>query len=214
MLNFVGPPALTVNITENTESSSIVVQWDEVDDSLTTTYIVTWSSERNHITHHVTLIEQSSYTLTGLTLDTVYTITVTAANRCGQGPEYRTSTSFILITSTISSISPTTTTTTTTTPSMTSTTIPTSIAITTAVTSSSITTTTILMTNPSGTTTNSFTTTVSRIASTTTNLHATITTTTVEDSSIVTVTTTITNNLCTYIRPSQINVMLHGLFTF
>ena len=208
MLNFVGPPALIVNITENTESSSIVVQWDEVDHSLTTTYIVTWTSERDHIVHPVTLTEQSSYTITGLTLDTVYTITVVAANMCGQGPEYRTSTSFILITSTISSISPTTT------PSMTSTTIPTSIAITTAVTSSSITTTTILMTNPSGTTTNSFTTTVSRIATTTTNLHATITTTTVEDSSIASVTTTITNNLCTYVRPSQINVMLHGLFTF
>ena len=78
---------------KNTESSSIVVQWDEVDDSLTTTYIVTWTSERDHITHPVTLIEQSSYTITGLTLDTVYTITVTAANKCGLGPEYRTSVS-------------------------------------------------------------------------------------------------------------------------
>ena len=93
MLNFVGPPALAVNITENTESSSIVVQWDEVDDSLTTTYIVTWSSERDHITHPVILTEQLSYTITGLTLDTVYTITVTASNRCGQGPEYRTTAS-------------------------------------------------------------------------------------------------------------------------
>ena len=89
---FTGPPALTVNIMKNTESS-IVVQWDEVDDSLTTTYIVAWISERDHITHHVTLTEQSSYTITGLTLDTVYTIIVTAANRCGQGPEYRTSAS-------------------------------------------------------------------------------------------------------------------------
>ena len=41
-----------------------------------------------------TLIEQSSYTITGLTLDRVYTITVTAANRCGIGPEYRTSVLF------------------------------------------------------------------------------------------------------------------------
>ena len=109
-ISFTGPPALTVNITRNTESSSVVVQWDEVDDSLTTTYIVTWASERDHLTHPVTLTEQSSYTLTGLTLDTVYTITVTASNRCGQGPEYRTS---VLLskesTSTISSISPTST---------------------------------------------------------------------------------------------------------
>ena len=79
---------------KNTENLSVVVQWDEVDDSLTTTYIVTWISERDHTAHHVTLIEQSSYTITGLTLDTVYTITVTAANTCGQGPEYSTSVSF------------------------------------------------------------------------------------------------------------------------
>ena len=87
------PPALTVNITKNIESSSIVVQWDKVDDSLTTTYIVTWTSERDHITHSVNLIEQSSYTITGLTLDTVYTITVSASNRCGRGPDYSTSVS-------------------------------------------------------------------------------------------------------------------------
>ena len=92
-LVFSGPPVLTVKIMNNTESSCITVQWDEVDASLTTTYIVTWSSERDHITHPVTLTEQSSYTITGLTLDTVYTITVTAANRCGTGPEYSTSVS-------------------------------------------------------------------------------------------------------------------------
>ena len=96
VLNFAGPPALTtVNVMKSTENSSIIVQWDEVDDFLTTTYVVTWTSERDHITHHVTLIEQSSYTITGLTLDTVYTITVAAANRCDQGPEYRTSVSLI-----------------------------------------------------------------------------------------------------------------------
>ena len=195
MLNFVGPPVLTVNIMTNTVSSSIVVQWDEVDDSLTTTYTVTWASERDHLIHPVTLTEQSSYTITGLTLDTVYTITVTAANKCGLGPEYKTSVSLTTVhIITTSSISPTTTT-----HSMISTTIPTSIAVTTAVTSSSITTTTILIITPSRTTTDLLTATVSRIATTTTNLHATITTTTVEDSSIVTVTTTITNNLCTYI---------------
>ena len=113
-LIFTAPPALTVNITKNTESSSIVVQWDEVDDSLTTTYIVTWSSERDHIVNHFTLIEESSYAVTGLTLDTVYTITVTASNECGQGPEYRisvslttdaTSTIFATITNTMTSLS-------------------------------------------------------------------------------------------------------------
>ena len=82
---------VNIVLIKDNESSSVVVQWDEVDDSITTTYIVTWTSERDHIARHVALIEQSSYTITGLTLDTVYTITVTAANRCGQGPEYRTS---------------------------------------------------------------------------------------------------------------------------
>ena len=99
----IGPPALTVNVTKNTESSSIVVQWDEVDDSLTTTYTVTWTSERdlNDIQSY-TLIEQSSYTITGLTLDTVYTINVVASNRCGTGPEY--STTISLTTDTASSV--------------------------------------------------------------------------------------------------------------
>ena len=80
-----------MNITRNTESSSIVVQWDEVDDSLPTTYIVTWASENNlNNVQAKTVIEQSSYTITGLTFNTVYTITVTAINRCGSGPEYST----------------------------------------------------------------------------------------------------------------------------
>ena len=64
-----------------------------MDDSLNTTYIVTWTDETNSMQSH-TLIEQSSYTITGLTLDKVYNITVTAINRCGTGPEYRTSVSF------------------------------------------------------------------------------------------------------------------------
>ena len=72
---------------------SVVVQWDEVDDSLPTTYIIIWTSERDHIAHSDTIEEQSSYTITGLTLDTVYTITVSASNKCGTGPEYNTSVS-------------------------------------------------------------------------------------------------------------------------
>ena len=78
-----------MNITENTESSSVVVQWDEVDNSLPITYVVTWTDERNHITQSQGLVGQSLYTITGLTLDTVYTITVAASNRCSSGPEYR-----------------------------------------------------------------------------------------------------------------------------
>ena len=73
---------------------SVDVQWDAVDDFLSTNYTVSWASDKiTHVQSH-TLIEQSSYIITGLTLDTVYTISVTAANRCGTGPEYSTSVSF------------------------------------------------------------------------------------------------------------------------
>ena len=79
-----------MNIVKNTESSSIVVQWDEVDDSFSTTYVITWTSERDNIKQSHGLVGLTSYTIiiTGLTLETVYIITVTAVNRCGQGPEY------------------------------------------------------------------------------------------------------------------------------
>ena len=65
-----------------------------MDDSLPTNYTVTWISDETNSTQSPTLTEQSSYTITRLTLDTVYNITVTAANRCGTGPKYRTSVSF------------------------------------------------------------------------------------------------------------------------
>ena len=102
-----------VNILTNTENSSIVVQWDGVDDSFTITYAVTWTSERDHVSNRYGIVSPtSSYTITGLTLDTVYTITLTANNICGVGPEYRTNVSLfastnpsIVITSAISSFS-------------------------------------------------------------------------------------------------------------
>ena len=90
---FTGPPVLSVNIMKNIESSSIVVQWDAAYPSLATNYTVTWTSETDP-TLSVATTEQTSYIITGLILDTVYTITVTAANRCGQGPEFSTSISF------------------------------------------------------------------------------------------------------------------------
>ena len=34
---YIGPPAFAVEIMKNTESSSVVVHWDEVEDSLPTT---------------------------------------------------------------------------------------------------------------------------------------------------------------------------------
>ena len=93
-LPFTGPFALRVKFKKNITNSSIIARWNAVDDYLPTTYTLTWTSERDD-TQVATLIEQTSYTITGLTLDTVYTITVSAANRCGNGPEFRTSISFL-----------------------------------------------------------------------------------------------------------------------
>ena len=54
-----------------------------MDDSILTVYTVTWTDGRD-LFEVATVEEQTSYTITGLTLDTVYTITVTAANvYCG-----------------------------------------------------------------------------------------------------------------------------------
>ena len=106
---YTGPPALTVNIMKNIERSSIVVQWDAVDDFLHTTYTIIWTDDRD-LNGADTVEEQTSYTITGLTLDTVYTITVDAVNKCGDGPDFITSVSLSSdTTSTTSTISPTVT---------------------------------------------------------------------------------------------------------
>ena len=80
-----------MNIAKNFINSSVVVQWDAVDDSLLTNYTVTWTDDRIFSIQSHTLIEQSSYTITGLTLDTVYDISITAANEFCTGPENMTS---------------------------------------------------------------------------------------------------------------------------
>ena len=90
---FTGPPALTVSIIENATDLSTFVQWNEVDDSLPTNYTVTWTSDVTTPVQSITPIEQS-YTITGLILDTVYNISVFAANECGQGPAFMTSVLF------------------------------------------------------------------------------------------------------------------------
>ena len=94
-----------MNIIKNIESLSIVVQWDVVNDSLPTAYTIIWGDSNDQF---ATVQEQTSYTITRLTLDTVYTITVSAANRCGNGLEFSTSVS-LSTDSTTSSISPTVT---------------------------------------------------------------------------------------------------------
>ena len=226
---FTGPSALTVNITKNIETLSIVVQWDAVDDSLPTTYVTiwTWYHEREHKFLSAAVIEQTSYTITGLTLDTVYTLTVTATNKCGTGPEFITSISFSAdTTSSTSSISLTVTASTnpmtimssassvtittstsivTTTAAMIYPSATTNKLITTTVNRNITTTTTTALIYPSVTTNKLITTTVSRNITTTTNtfsitsLGVTVTTTTLMESSIIitTTTTAVTNTICT-----------------
>ena len=90
---FAGSSALTGSIVKNLTNLSAIVQWDVVDGLLPTSYTVTWYIWRNQ-TQAVAVAQQTSYTITGLTLDTVYTITVTAANMCGNGPAFKTSVVF------------------------------------------------------------------------------------------------------------------------
>ena len=84
---------------KNIKNSSIVVhvQWDAVDDLIPTSYTVNWNSERDQ--SQAAIVAEQEYTITGLSLDRVYTITVAAAN-CGQGSKFTTTVSFY--TSTIS----------------------------------------------------------------------------------------------------------------
>ena len=77
-----------------------------MDDFLHTTYTVTWTDDGDHIPSVATVDEDTSYTITGLILDTVYTITVTPSNRCGNGQEFSSSLAY--------SVNPTIDTTTTT----------------------------------------------------------------------------------------------------
>ena len=183
---YAGPSALTVKIMKNIESLSILVQWDAVDDSLPTTYTIIWTDEGG-LFEVAILIEQTSYAITGLTLDTVYTITVTAANTCGQGPEFNTSISFSTYTTSTTSVTASTNPMITVNPSTTTTT--------TTVTSSNIITTMNIPTTASMTTTDSgnagTTIKTTSVKTTTTSITsgATITTTIINPSTTTTATT-------------------------
>jgi len=93
-----------VKFIKNLRNSSLVVQWNAVGDISDTVYIVYWSS--GTIQGSI-VTRMTSYTITGLTVDTTYTITVTANNKCGNGPEFTTSVLFFPdTTSTTTIISP------------------------------------------------------------------------------------------------------------
>ena len=103
---FIEPTAFKVNITKNIESSSVFIQW--TDDAFDPDYILTWTSKRDGLRIASLDSFQTSYTITGLTLDTVYTITLSDNAWCGDTPEFITS--ILFSADTTASISPTVTT--------------------------------------------------------------------------------------------------------
>ena len=85
-LAFTGPSALMLNIKKIDENVSAIVQWDAADITLPTAYTVNWTNMTTPM-QSATVTDQSSYTITGLTLDTVYTVIVSATDKCGTSPE-------------------------------------------------------------------------------------------------------------------------------
>jgi len=73
-----GPPGIPMNIRYN--HTSFVVQWDEVDDA--DQYSVNWRGDGSQAREATT--SQTSHTITGLTPNTTYYVTVIAINGCGQ----------------------------------------------------------------------------------------------------------------------------------
>ena len=70
--------------TENINTDSFMVQWDAVTDIFPITYTVRWYGEN---TDNSTTTNELSYTITGLTSNTSYNVTVVANNTCcGAGP--------------------------------------------------------------------------------------------------------------------------------
>ena len=66
-------------------SSSFFVQWDQVTDPLSINYTVRWYGEEIDNNATVTASGLLSYTVTGLTNNTSYNVTVVANNTCGAG---------------------------------------------------------------------------------------------------------------------------------
>ena len=85
-LHFIVPYASPVNIRfpiEYITDISFVVQWDAVIDQSVDRYIVNWTDGTNPI--QTVTINETSYNVTGLSPNTIYTVTVAAVNKCGVG---------------------------------------------------------------------------------------------------------------------------------
>ena len=76
---------MNVRIRDNITSESFVVLWDNVMDIFTITYNVTWYDDSGII--GMDTVNSPPYTVTGLTANTSYNVTVVANNTCcGAGP--------------------------------------------------------------------------------------------------------------------------------
>ena len=76
---------MNVRIRDDINNESFVVLWDEVMDIFTITYNVTWYNDSGII--GMDTVNTPPYTVTGLTTNTSYNVTVIAINTCcGAGP--------------------------------------------------------------------------------------------------------------------------------
>ena len=75
---------MNVRIRDDITNESFVILWDEVMDIFTITYNVTWYDASGII--GMDTVNSPPYTVTGLTADTSYYVTVVAINTCGTGP--------------------------------------------------------------------------------------------------------------------------------
>ena len=79
------PDAVMITTTYNNASGSLLVQWNEVTDYFTVNYTVTWYDESGIV--GMVTVNSPPYTVTGLTANTSYNVTVVAINTCcGAGP--------------------------------------------------------------------------------------------------------------------------------